>query len=223
MKPKMIMKIFVDIAMTVILLLLMSYEKIGQEAHEWIGIAIFVMFIAHHILNHRWSRNLFKGKYTALRILQISLVILVLLSMIGSMVSGIILSRHALSFLGINSGRAFARNLHMLSAYWGFVFISIHLGIHWGMIMGIARKLVKKPSEVRKWILRAAAALIAGYGVYAFIERNIGSYMLLQNQFVFFDFEEPFMLFLFDYIAVMGLFTVAGYYLSKLLSKLSTT
>lgn len=223
MKPKMIMKICVDIAMTVILLLLMGYEKIGQEAHEWIGIAIFVMFIAHHILNHRWNRNLFKGKYTALRILQISLVILVLLSMIGSMVSGIILSRHALSFLGINSGRAFARNLHMLSAYWGFVFISLHLGIHWGMIMGIARKLVKKPSEVRKWILRAAAALIAGYGVYAFIERNIGSYMLLQNQFVFFDFEEPFMLFLFDYIAVMGLFTVAGYYLSKLLSKLSTT
>lgn len=223
MKPKMIMKICIDIAMTVILLLLMGYEKIGQEAHEWIGIAIFVMFIAHHILNHRWSRNLFKGKYTALRILQISLVILVLLSMIGSMVSGIILSRHALSFLGINSGRAFARNLHMLSAYWGFVFISLHLGIHWGMIMGIARKLVKKPSEVRKWILCAAAALIAGYGVYAFIERNIGSYMLLQNQFVFFDFEEPFMLFLFDYIAVMGLFTVAGYYLSKLLSKLSTT
>ena len=116
-----------------------------------------------------------------------------------------------------------SRNLHMLSAYWGFVFISLHLGIHWGMIMGIARKLVKKPSEVRKWILRAAAALIAGYGVYAFIEHNIGSYMLLQNQFVFFDFEEPFMLFLFDYIAVMGLFTVAGYYLSKLLSKLSTT
>ncbi|MDE7309776.1 MAG: DUF4405 domain-containing protein [Lachnospiraceae bacterium] len=223
MKPKMIMKIFVDIAMTVILLLLMSYEKIGQEAHEWIGIAIFVMFIAHHILNHRWSRNLFKGKYTALRILQISLVILVLLSMIGSMVSGIILSRHALSFLGINSGRAFARNLHMLSAYWGFVFMSLHLGIHWGMIMGIARKLAKKPSEVRKWILRAAAALIAGYGVYAFIERNIGSYMLLQNQFVFFDFEEPFILFLFDYITVMGLFTVTGYYLSKLLSKLSTT
>ena len=55
MKPKMIMKICVDIAMTVILLLLMGYEKIGQEAHEWIGIAIFVMFIAHHILNHRWK------------------------------------------------------------------------------------------------------------------------------------------------------------------------
>lgn len=34
MKPKMIVKIVVDIVMTIALLLLMTYELIGQEAHE---------------------------------------------------------------------------------------------------------------------------------------------------------------------------------------------
>lgn len=47
----------------------------------------------------------------ALRVWQTLLVILVLASMIGSMVSGIILSRRALSFLPISGGRSFARKI----------------------------------------------------------------------------------------------------------------
>lgn len=58
MKPKMIMKIVVDIAMTIALLLLMTYELIGQAAHEWVGIGMFALFVLHHILNGKWSKNL---------------------------------------------------------------------------------------------------------------------------------------------------------------------
>lgn len=220
MKPKIILKIAVDIVMTIVLLLLMTYELIGQAAHEWIGIGMFALFVLHHILNGKWSRNLMKGKYTVLRVVQTALVVLVLFSMLGSMVSGVILSRHALSFLPINGGRAFARNLHMLSAYWGFVFMSLHIGFHWSMMVGMARKLVRKPSEIRKWIVRGIAVLIAGYGVYAFGKRDIGSYMLLKNQFVFFDFEEPLPLFQLDYIGIMGLFVAVGHYLTETLKKL---
>ena len=65
MKPKLIIKILVDIGMTVALLLLMSYSLIGEAAHEWIGMGMFGLFIVHHILNVHWFKNLFKGKYTA--------------------------------------------------------------------------------------------------------------------------------------------------------------
>ena len=34
MKPKQILKIMADIAMTVILLLLMAYSLVGEKAHE---------------------------------------------------------------------------------------------------------------------------------------------------------------------------------------------
>lgn len=163
---------------------------------------------------------MFKGKYTALRVLQTILVAAVLLCMLGSMVSGVMLSRYAFAFLPINSGHSFARTLHMLSAYWGFVFMSLHLGFHWGMMMGIAKKPFKKPSVIRKWLLRAAAILIAGYGIYAFIQRDIGNYMLLKNLFAFFDFEEPIILFVLDYIAVMGLFVTISYYFSMCLKKI---
>ena len=215
MKPKQIIKIAVDIVMTIALLFLMTYELIGQATHEWIGIGMFLLFIAHHILNGKWTKNLLKGKYTALRILQTALVVTVLFSMLGSMVSGIVLSRHLLAFIPSFISSSLARELHMLSAYWGFVFMSLHLGFHWSMMMGMAKRLTKKPSVLRTWILRIIAVLIAGYGVYAFVKRDIGSYMLLRNQFVFFDFEEPLFLFLFDYMAVMGLFVTIGHYLSK--------
>lgn len=215
MKPNMIWKIITDIGMTAALLLLMAYELIGEAAHEWVGVAMFVLFILHHILNRRWSRSLFKGKYTPVRILQTLLVVLVLFSMIGSMVSGILLSKHVFSFLPVRGLRFFARNLHMLSAYWGFVFMSLHLGVHWNMMMGMARKLARQPSAVRTWLLRIIAALIAAYGIYAFITREIGRYMLMINRFVFFDFDEPLILFLADYMAVMGLFVFIGHYLSK--------
>lgn len=42
--------------------------------------------------------------------------------------------------------------------------------------------------------------------------RDIDSYMFLKKQFVFFDFEEPVILFIIDYIAVIGLFAAIGYY-----------
>lgn len=214
MKPKMIIKIITDIAMTAALLLLMTYGLIGEAAHEWIGASMFVLFILHHILNSHWNRNLFKGKYTAIRILQTILVILVLFSMLGSMFSGIILSRHIFPFIRIRGWRSFARNLHMICAYWGFVLMSLHLGLHWNMMMGMVRKLVNRKSVARTWVLRAVALLIAGYGIYAFIRRGIGRYMLMMDHFVFFDFDEPIIFFIVDYVAVMGLFVFVGHYLS---------
>lgn len=50
-------------------------------------------------------------------------------------------------------------------------------------------------------------------------KREIGSYMLLKNQFVFFDFDELLILFLLDYMAAMGLFVFIGYYLAEGMKK----
>ena len=201
--------------MTVVLLFLMSYSLIGEAVHEWLGIGMFVLFLLHHILNCKWSSRLFKGKYTPYRIWQTTLVVLALASMLGSMVSGVILSRNVLSFLPITGGQSWARTLHMLSAYWGFVFLSLHLGLHWSIMTGMVSRLWKKKSAVRSWSVRTAGFLIAGYGIYAFLKREIGSYMLLKNLFVFFDFDEPLILFLLDYMAVMGLFVFVGHYIAQ--------
>ena len=100
----------------------------------------------------------------------------------------------------------------MISAYWGFVLMSVHLGFHWSMILGMVKKLFPRAYEVWKWAGRILAFMIAGYGICAFIKRDIGVYMLLRSHFVFFDYEEPLVFFYLDYIAVMGLFILIGNY-----------
>ena len=218
MKPKMIIKLCTDLAMTAILLLLMTYEMIGQALHEWLGIAIFALFILHHILNGGFYKNIFKGKYSPIRIFQTIMFAGVMLAMLGSAVSGVIISRHALKFLPISGGRSFGRTLHMLSAYWGFILMSLHLGFHWIVMLNPARTLIGKPPV--KWALRVIGTAIAGYGVYALIKRDLVRYMFLKTQFVFFDFEEPLIFFILDYIAIMGLFVFAGHYISVLLRRI---
>lgn len=118
MKPKMILKTGVDIAMTITLLLLMAYQLVGEEAHERIGIAM--------------------------------------------------------------AGKAFP----------------------------------KVPAGGRI-ALRILSVLIMGYGVIAFVKRDIWNYLILKNHFAFYDFSEPVIFFLLDYLAVMGLFVIVGYQVSK--------
>lgn len=217
MKPKLILKISVDLSMTAVLLLLMAYSLVGEEAHEWLGVGIFALFVLHHILNVRWSKALFKGKYTPYRIAQTAIVALVTLSMLGSMISGILLSRTVFMFLGNRPLQAIARTAHLLCAYWGFAVLSLHLGLHWGNILNMAERLFKKKSAVRKWTTRVVGWFIAAYGIYAFIKRNFAGYMFLQIHFVFFDLDEPLILYLLDYLAVMGAFVCAGHYLAGIL------
>lgn len=57
---------------------------------------------------------------------------------------------------------------------------------------------------------RAQALLIALYGAYALVKRQIIDYMVLSIPFVYFDFSEPLILFLLDYASVILLLIVLG-------------
>lgn len=221
MKKKFVCKIVIDMIMTVLLLFLMARQLTGDSAHEWLGAGMLILWIIHHILNRNWYSHLFKGKYTPMRILQTAVNFAVLLSMFALMISGIILSREVFAFLPISGGIALARSLHVLSAFWGFVLMALHLGLHWNMILGMVRKAAgpaaSRPQQV---LLRIAAALVAGYGLYAFLKNQFLSYMFLTSPFVFFDFERPVVLFFTEYIAIMGLFIFLAHYASRGIQKL---
>ncbi len=219
---KTVYKIVVDVLMTIALLLLMTYELIGSFPHEIIGTFMIVLFIIHHILNRKWTADLFKRKYTLVRCFQTLLVVLVLVSILGSAVSGIALSRHLYRFIPQFISASFARKVHMICAYWGMLFMSLHPGFHWSMMLGMGKKLFKKPSKVRSISVRLSGFALAGYGVYAFFKRKIADYLFLKIVFVFYDHKEPVIFFLLDYAAVMCTFVLIGYYLTIFLRKIGT-
>lgn len=217
MKPKTIYKIVIDLIMTVLLLILMAYMLTGQEVHEWLGTSTLVLFIIHNGLNFKWYKNLLKGRYTVFHMLQTAMNLLMFISMMGLMVSGIMMSRHVFAFLSINSGMSLARQVHMLASYWGFIFMSLHLGLHWNMIINMIQKTAKvtSTSPAPKIILRVIAALIAIYGIFAFIKHDIASYLFLKTMFVFFDLEQSPVLFFADFLAMMGLYIFIAYYTAQ--------
>ena len=207
-------KICVDIMMTAALYACMAYMLVGEEAHEWIGSGLALLFILHNALNRKWYAALLTGRYTPLRAFQTAVNLLCLASMAAAALSGAAMSRYLYDIPFLSGGASLARTVHMLAAYWGYCFISLHLGLHWSMMLGMMKNAAA-PQRAPRWItplLRTAGAAAALLGAHALMRHNLLDYMFLRNQFVFFDTERPLYLFFLDYAAIMALWAWLAHY-----------
>lgn len=214
-------KILTDLAMIALLPLLMAYNLIGEAAHEWIGALMLLLFLCHHLLNRHWLKSLTRGRYSPARVLSAVVNLLLLIIMLALMWSGITQSKYLFVFLPQSRGASIARTVHLAAAYWGFVIMSFHTGLHGGMFLKMGKKMfhLSRTPKYGGIVARLAAVGISIYGVYAFSHRQLGEYMFLKTQYVFFDFSEPLFFFAADYISIMLLFVFVGYYLLRLLTE----
>lgn len=209
--------------MTAALYACMAYMLVGEEAHEWIGSGLALLFILHNALNRKWYAALLTGRYTPLRAFQTAVNLLCLASMAAAALSGAAMSCYLYDIPFLSGGASLARTVHMLSAYWGYCFISLHLGLHWSMMLGMMRNAAA-PQNAPRWItplLRTAGAASALLGAHALMRHNLLDYMFLRNQFVFFDTERPLYLFFLDYAAIMALWAWLAHYARLALIKMS--
>lgn len=204
-------KAALDSLMVLLLPVLMAYSLVGEQLHEWLGVLMLLLFLGHHALNWRWHRGLLRGRWNRLRVVQTAIDLVLLILMTGMMVSAVLLSYYVFDFLPIHGGQNLGRTLHMLGAYWGLCLMSMHAGMHWSK---------KARTRRGKLLLRAGAALAAAHGGFAFVRRDIGNYMLLKTHFVFFNYEEPLVLFLADYLSIMALFAILGFCLKEVKKQL---
>ena len=95
MRIKQKIRIYVDFAMILLMPCLMAYSLIGGKIHEWLGMAMFLLFFVHHLLNLCWNRAMIKGHYTAPRIVRTAVNMLLLIVMVLLAVSSVIMSGYA--------------------------------------------------------------------------------------------------------------------------------
>jgi hypothetical protein len=209
--------------MIVFMLLAMACIITGQVFHEWLGIFLFILFIVHNVLNRSWYQTLLKGKYNAVRVFHTAVNMLLLIAMLGILVSGIMLSHTVFAFLNIRGG-LLVQKLHILSTNWGFIFMSMHLGVHWEKIMGVMKTATRCTalSWSRTVILRIVAVLIAAYGLYAFINREVAFKLTAYYLYDFWNPDQPIATFFIDYLSIMGLFTGGTYYARKVFRQFSS-
>ena len=210
-------RMLLDIAMTIMFIILMGYYITGNTVHEILGTIIFILFIIHNILNIKWYKSIFKGKHEFKRTFHIIINLLLFLSMIGMMVSGIMISSKVFSFLNIPT-TMFARRLHMVSTSWGFVLMSIHVGLH---ITGMMNKLNNKmKNNTFEYVYYFVLILIIGFGVYSFITNKVYEDMFLMNDFKFFDYEQSPILFYLKYVTILGGVALFSHFILKLITNI---
>ena len=175
-----------DIFMTVTLLCLMAYQVTGELAHEWIGMGMTVLVIIHQILNRRWYGGLFKGRYTAYRVLSTAVNILLLLSFMLTAFSGMSMSGYAVPFMYGLTDVALARKMHLSMSHWSFVLMGLHLGLH-VPVMAAKWRL----SDRKKSLISVIFCCIAGIGLFLFLRNGMPDYLFFRVLFAFLDYEKP--------------------------------
>lgn len=216
MNRKILFKLAIDMVMTVIMLAAMASQLTGNTIHELLGVSLLALFIVHSVLNRRWYQTVLKRKHNTRRILNTAVNLLLLVMVLMLMVSSVMISRILFAFIPVDGG-LIARQMHILATYWGLIFISIHIGMHWRMVIGAARKILGITSLDRysKFALRVMAVLVAVYGAYAFFARDVGSRLILYYTYSYWNFDESVLFFFTDYLSIMGVYICVTYYVLK--------
>lgn len=156
--------------MAVLLLLLMAYSLVGEVLHEWMGVSMLALFVLQHIWNRAWYKSIGRGRLSPYQAVQTARNLLLFAVVLGMLLSGLILSQHILDFLPLQRGETIARTLHLPLAYWRFLLMSLHLGLHWSGIMNTVRQRlhIQDASRFRLLLPRLPAGVVVGYGLYAF-------------------------------------------------------
>lgn len=217
---KKIIKIAVDVAMFVLFLLLMEYHLLPDVTHEWLGISVFVLFVVHNALNYKWYAVMFKGKYSVMRIIQTVLNFLLVITMLLCMISALFVSRELFAGLNLQAGM-FGRTLHMKASAWTFILMSVHLGLHFGMFVGLAKRfnLTFLFRRIMKWVLRIAVLAVSVYGIVVFAQRGFYEELFVAEVFRG-NFDEKTALVAFTFflqtVAMSVTFVSIAYYAKKL-------
>jgi hypothetical protein len=215
----MLIKLVIDLAMTVLMLVAMAYHITGNTIHELVGAVLLVLFIVHNILNRRWYKTIIKGKYNIRSVLRIAVNLLFLVSMVVVMISSAPIARDIFPFFPINNDMI-VRQVHVLTAYWGFIFMAVHIGLSWGTIINAVRKMtgITGTSRIRTIALRVIAVLIVIYGVQTSFETDMGSKLTIYNPFGW-NFDESIMGSIIDYLSIMGIYICGTHYALKFVQK----
>lgn len=71
-------RIIIDVLMYIIFIVLMGHHITENKIHEILGIVMFILFIIHNLLNLKFYKTIFKGKYNLKRLFLTTIDVLLL-------------------------------------------------------------------------------------------------------------------------------------------------
>jgi hypothetical protein len=209
-----------DLIAAALLLIGLAYWWLGNTVHEVAGTGMFLLVIVHNVFNRRWYGRIPNSRSEARGVFNVGITLVLLVAMLALLVTSVLISNTLSGFMSAYGGFT-VRQIHTLAAYWVLVIVSIHLGLRWPTIMGVARTLlgISRASAVRTTALRAAAVVIAIHGVWSSFELGLGTKLAMQVTLDWWNFEESVAGFFVHCIAIAGLYMALTYYVAKCLQR----
>jgi hypothetical protein len=207
-----LLRLAFDLTAASLLLIGLAYWWLGNIVHEVAGTAMFLLLVVHNLFNRRWYGTVRRTREPR-GLINTGVTFLLLVGMLALLVTSVLISNTLAGFLPSWDGFT-ARQIHTFAGYWVLVIVSIHLGLRWPMVMGIARSLlgISRPSMTRTFVLRALAAGIAIHGIWSSFALGIGTKLTMQVTLDWWNFEESVAGFFIHCLAIAGLYMFLTYY-----------
>jgi hypothetical protein len=212
MSPLFLLRLGLDFLALGLFMAAMAYWWMDNRAHELIGTGMFALLFLHNVFNRRWYGGISRTRRQARPLVTLVLNLTLLVTMVALLTTSILISQSLFGILAI--GGPTSRDIHILAAYWALIIVSIHLGLHWSIVMNVVRSLlqINDTRPLRTALLRLASVGVAAGGIYSSLELDIGSRLLLIPTMQFWDFSEDAAGFFLRVAAIAGLYIAAGHY-----------
>ncbi|WP_139652125.1 DUF4405 domain-containing protein [Raoultibacter phocaeensis] len=123
----------------------------GIAVHEWLGLAVFVVFLAHAVQHAGWIADTVSTAVKSpapARIANLALDALILVAFMVVTVSGLLVSGAVLPALGLYAdGYYFWDPLHSIAAKALLALLLVHVVVHWKWLCNFAKQKKGGPGE----------------------------------------------------------------------------
>ena len=168
---KIYFKLFVDLFMGILFVLLMNLSFTGLVFHEIVGTFIFVVFVTHIILNINWikaiGKRLTSDKIKAREKVKFFLSVAIFLSVIIMGVTGVLISKCLFTSITINNSNIFYP-IHKGAAMVSLSLLCVHIGVHLDYLIGAVKNIKNgiKEKTGKKAVLQFTLAIIILIALY---------------------------------------------------------
>ena len=205
-------RVLLDMTMLLTFAVLLDYRYIHNLGHEILALLFMILFFFHVKWNWSWYKNLTKGHWNGIRRRLTLLNLLLLLTTLILMVTGLCISHH-LSFFGFHFP-LWIHRLHRIAGFSMLILVGLHLGFNWNAMWG---RMKQKLSFLAGPIHYPLLLLIAGSGIYFSFYYHIGGRLLLIPLSQLGRPPVTLGLFILAHLSIISLYAILGYYFEKIM------
>lgn len=212
-------RLSLNVAIWIAFLLLMSFQYLPKVLHEVGGIIWILAILLHLFWNRKWFKALLQGKWTVLRSLTMLVNILLIISSLTVLLSGICISNHVFKdMIPLSMQRnIIIHQLHVSFPYWIILLLGFHIGLHW---QGLWQRFIKalhwnSHSMTYHTGCSCFMLILCIGGIYGSIMNRIGDRLQLKHIFATTATQTSWGIFILLLISIMGLYAVVAYTLQR--------